>query len=223
MIVAMRWAFALLLMANIAFLVAMQLPQGKAGNESMAAHAPYLAEKIRLIANEETQHQQPLPAAAPAPAQICMEWGLAAQDLERAQTALKPLKLGENDVTVHETSGKSRSYWVYIPPLKSRQEANKRVEELKGLGIQDSFVMQDKNKWRYAVSLGLFSTEEGAAKHLAQMREKGVKSAQTRPRNLEGGHASLIIRASRENLEVELVKLKQNFPDSELKAVACAP
>jgi hypothetical protein len=222
MLVAMRWVFALLLLANIAFFLTMQLPQGTTGTESMAAHAPHLAEKIRLISEEEAQRQPSLPVAAPAPTRICMEWTLATQDLERAQSALKSLQLDENDIIQNRTSGKTGSYWVYIPPLKSKQEANKKVEELKGLGIQDSFVMQDNNKWRYAVSLGIFSSEEGAAKYLVQMREKGVKSAKIAPRGQEGEHASLIIRADREDLEVELVKVKQNFPDSTLKAVACA-
>ncbi len=223
MLVAMRWVFALLLLANIALFLTMQLPQGKAGTESMAAHAPYLAEKIRLVSEEEAQHLPPRPVTAPEPARICMEWTLATHELERAQAALKTLKLDEKDVTLNQASGKTSGYWVYIPPLKSRQEANKKVEELKALGVQDSFVMQDNNKWRYAVSLGIFSSEEGAAKYLAQMREKGVKSAKTTPRGQESEHASLIIRANREDLEFELVKVKQDFTDSTLKAVACEP
>lgn len=223
MLRSMRWLFALLLLANAALFGWMQLPQDKGGSESMSAHAPYHGEKIRLISDEEAQ-RQPAPAVVePTPTQICMEWGVPPQDLERAQAALKTLQLAESDVLVRKPAEKSASYWVFIPPLKSKQDANKKVEELKSLGVQDSFVMQDNNKWRYAVSLGVFSTEEAATKYLAQVREKGVKSAKTTPRDHEGGHASLVIKASRENLELELVKVKQDFPDSELKAVACAP
>lgn len=223
MLRTLRWLFVLLLLANAALFGWMQLPQDKGGSESMAAHAPYHGEKIRLISEEEAQ-RQPAPAATePATAQICMEWGFPPQDLERAQAAVKTLRLAEDDVSVRKPAEKSGNYWVYIPPLKSKQEANKKVEELKSLGVQDSFVMQDNNKWRYAVSLGLFSTEEAAAKYLGQVRDKGVKSAKTVQRDHEGGHASLVIKASRENLEMELVKLKQDFPGSELKAVACLP
>lgn len=223
MVRAMKWLFALLLLANAALFGWMQLPQDKVGSESMSAHAPYHGEKIRLISDEEAQ-RQPAPAVVePPPTQICMEWGVPHQDLERAQAALKTLQLAESDVLVRKPAEKSASYWVFIPPLKSKQDANKKVEELKALGVQDSFVMQDNNKWRYAVSLGVFSTEEAAAKYLAQVKEKGVKSAKTTPRDHEGGHASLVIKASRENLELELVKVKQNFPGSELKAAACLP
>lgn len=216
----MRWLFALLLLANSALFLVMQLPGEKTGGETTAQHAPFHAENIRLIA------EGALPPASPppAPAILCMEWGMfSGQELERARNALKTLPLGENDVSVRKSAEKHASYWVYVPPLKSRQEANRKVEELKALGIPDSFVMQDNNKWRHAVSLGIFSTEEGAARYLAQMQEKGVKSAKAGPRNPENGHASLLLRGSGELLETGLVKLKQDFPGSELKAVSCAP
>lgn len=218
MIVFARWIFTLLLIANIALFAAMQLPRDQAGSDTLASHAPYHAEKIRLIAEDEAP-----PAPAPVAAQVCLEWGLFAdQELVQAKAALEPLKLGDSDISVRSAPPKTSTWWVYIPPLKSKQDANKKVEELKGLGMQDSFVMQDNNKWRYAVSLGVFSTQEAANKYLAQIREKGVKSAQAAPRNQDGGHSSMIIKAAGANIEAELVKLKQDFPATELKAVPCS-
>lgn len=223
MVVAVRWIFALLLLGNIAFFAAMQLPQDKSGGDTLASHAPFQAEKIRLIAEDETPAAgSSQPAAAPVAPQVCLEWGLFAdQELAQAKAALKPLKLGDSDISVRSAPAKSSTYWVYIPPLKSKQDANKKVEELKGLGIQDSFVMQDNNQWRYAVSLGVFSTQEAADKYLAQIRDKSVKSAKAGPRNQDAGHSSMIIKAAGANIEAELVKLKQDFPASELKAVPC--
>lgn len=225
MVIAMRWVFALLLLGNIAFFAAMQLPQDKAGRDSMASHAPFHAEKVRLIAEDETPAASPAqPAAAPLAAQVCLEWGqFAEQDLARAKAALQALKLGEDDINVRSApAAKANNWWVYIPPQKSKQDANKKVEELKGLGVPDSFVMQDNNQWRYAVSLGVFSTQEAADKYLAQIREKGVRSAKTAPRNQDGSHASIVIKAGDSNIEAELVKLKQDFPATELKAVPCS-
>ncbi|MEN6587322.1 MAG: SPOR domain-containing protein [Sulfuricella sp.] len=220
----MRWVFALLLLGNIAFFAAMQLPQNKSSSEALASHAPVHAEKVRLIAEDETPAASASPPAATVPAapQVCLEWGLFAdQELTKAQAALGALKLGDSDISVRSVPAKSSTYWVYIPPLKSKQDANKKVEEIKGLGIQDSFVMQDNNQWRYAVSLGVFSTQEAADKYLAQIREKGVKSAKAAPRNQEGGHSSMIIKSAGANIEAELVKLKLDFPATELKAVPC--
>lgn len=218
----MKWIFTLLLLlGNIAFAVVMLLPQSRPGSDTMVGHAPYLAEKIRLMAEEEIQ--PPVPASV-APSQICLEWGLfTGQDISRAKTALKPLQLDEKDLTVRGAPEKTGTYWVYIPPLKSKQEAQKKVDELKSLGVEDSFVMQDNNKWRHAISLGVFSTEDAASKYLTQLRDKGVKSAKSGPRNLDDNHSSLLIRAAGANIETELVKLKQDFPGTELKAVPCSP
>ena len=83
--------------------------------------------------------------------------------------------------------------------------------------------MQDNNKWRHAISLGVFSTQEAADKYLAELRTKNnVKSAKSGPRTLEEGHASMLIKASGENLESDLVRLKLDFPGTELKAVPCS-
>lgn len=221
--VFMRWLFALLLIANIAFFAMMQLPQGDAGSDSMASHAPYHAEQIRLLAEADLTRAQPLAQPAPPP-RICLEWGMFSKaELARAQDALKPLQLGEDAITVRSVPEKASKYWVYIPPSKSRPEALKKQEELKGLGIEDSLVMQDNNKWRHAISLGVFSTQEAADKHLAELRTKyNVKSAKSGPRTLEDGHSSMLIKASGTNLEADLVKLKLDFPGTELKAVPCS-
>lgn len=219
----MRWLFALLLIANIAFFAVMQLPEGRPDSDPMASHTPYHAEKIRLLQEMELA---PAPAQQPAaPPQICLEWGVFSKpELDRAQSALQPLQLGEGAITLRSTAEKASKYWVYIPPFKSRPEALKKQEELKELGIEESLVMQDNNKWRHAISLGVFSTQEAADKYLAELRTKyNVKSAKSGPRTLDGGHSSMLIKASGTNLEADLVKLKQDFPGTELKAVPCSP
>jgi hypothetical protein len=90
------------------------------------------------------------------------------------------------------------------------------------LGIQDSFVMQENNKWRYAVSLGVFSSEEGASKYLALLRGRGVKSAAMAPRGQDGAHARLMLTLRKENQGAAVAKLVLDYPGSELKAVSCS-
>ncbi len=216
----MRWLFALLLLANLALFGAMQLPQGKNGSEPMAAHAPLHADKIRVVSDDEAR-RRPAPPP-PAPPQTCWEWGpMPDDDLARAQAALKALQLDDSNVTVQRSQAKSGSYWVYVPPLKTRQEANRKVEELKNRGIAESFVIQDNGKWHFAVSLGIFSSEDAASKYLAQVRDQGVKSARSGPRGAEAVRDTLTVKAARENLEADLEKLKADFPGSELKPLAC--
>lgn len=221
--VFMRWIFALLLIANVAFFVVMQMSQNNSGSDPMASHTPYHAEQVRLLPGTDLPQAQPL-APPSEPPLVCLEWGTFSKaELARAQEALKPLQLGEGTVSVHSGPEKTSKYWVYIPPLKSRAEAQKKQEELKDLGIEDSMIMQDNNKWRHAVSLGVFSTQEAADKYLADLRAKNnVKSAKSGPRTLDTGHSSLLIQTSGADFEADLVKLKQNFQGTELKAVPCS-
>jgi hypothetical protein len=224
MSVFMRWMFALLLIANIAFFTVMQLPQGNTGSDSMASHTPYHAEQIRLLPEADLAPAPPS-TQQETPPQICLEWGaFSKQTLARAQDALKPLQLEEGAITLRNGPEKTSKFWVYIPPLKSRPEAQKKQEELKELGIEDSLVIQDSNKWRHAISLGVFSTQAAADKYLAELRTKhNVKSAKAGPRSLEDGPSSMIIKASGADFEAGLVKLKQDFPGTEIKAVPCSP
>lgn len=210
----------MLLLGNIAFAVVTQLPRNSSGTEPLSAHAPFHAEKIRLVSEEDIPPPVQPVSAAP---QVCLEWGLfAKRDIALVKTALQPLELDESKLVLLDAPEKANSYWVYIPPLKSRQDAQKKVDELKTLGVEDSFVMQDANKWRHAISLGVFSTVDAAEKYLLTLREKGVKSAKSGPRNPEGGLARLVIRSGGANIEAQLVKLKQEFPGTELKAVPCS-
>ena len=218
-----KWLFALLLLANVALLPLMQVLPGKERGEPLSAHLPVRGEEVRVVSEDEVRS---LPAAPPPaiPAPICLEWGVFGGDaLVAVRSALKPLDLGDQAVSEREVPGKASSYWVYIPPLKSKQDAQKKVEEIRRLGIQDSFVMQDNNKWRYAVSLGLYSTEAGAAKYLAQLQQKGVKSARIEPRSQGEPRYTLLIKSVLPNLETDLAKVKQGFPGSELKTIGCPP
>jgi hypothetical protein len=74
---------------------------------------------------------------------------------------------------------------------------------------------------QHAISLGIFSTAEAAAKYLDQLRAKGVKSAISGPRTQEIDATVFQFKDSGEAMTAQLAKLKLDFPDSELKAVEC--
>jgi len=74
---------------------------------------------------------------------------------------------------------------VFIPPQANRAAALKKTAELKSLGIDDYFILQDEGKMRWALSLGVFSSEEAARSRLEALRAKGVRSAQTGEREAQ--------------------------------------
>lgn len=78
-------------------------------------------------------------------------------------------------------AGESNGWWVYIPALPGKPEADKKAGELRDLGVTDFFIVQDGTS-RHAISLGIFSSEKGGNDRLAELKAKGVRSAVIGPR-----------------------------------------
>ena len=149
-----------------------------------------------------------------------MEWGeFSGADLARAAAALDGSGLGRL-VTQHQIE-RSSGYWVYLPPRPNRAETDKKIAQLKSLGIEEYHVVQEAGKWQHAISLGLFRTGEAAQKFLDKIREKGVKSATMSER---AGKIALTLFALKNpdaGTVAKMAELHAGFPGSELKAVAC--
>lgn len=220
----MKMTFFVLLAVNMVLFALFQLGGTRSG-EPMKGHESFQAEKIRLVseaaikARKEPETEAALPPVAAAPLQ-CLEWGaIAGGELGRAKLALQQLKLWEK--ASMRKMEKATGYWVFVPPRKSLAEAQKKVEELKRFGITEIFILLESTPWRYAVSLGVFSTEEAAVKYLAQLREKGVRSAESAPRNRETDASIFMLKNLESGLVAAAAKLKPDFPGSEIKIVDC--
>ena len=161
------------------------------------------------------------PAESGANAQVCLEWGdFSGADLNRATTALSAMQLG-NNLGKRQVDQVIR-YWVYIPPLKSKAAAQKKVAQLKARGIEEYFILQDADPWRNAISLGVFKTEEAAQNFLDVLRAKDVRSARVGARAGKQKATIFILNSVSSATEARLTSLKKDFPGSELKNVPCA-
>ena len=113
-------------------------------------------------------------------------------------------------------------YWVYIPPKATLELAQAKVEELKALGIVETFIVQDA-PWKYAISFGMFKDETLADKLLLDLRKHGVKTAIKGDRNQNKENVTFYIsNMTPESLE-QVDKIKSNFKKAELAAVTCTP
>ena len=92
-------------------------------------------------------------------------------------------------------------FWVYIPPLANRRAAEKKVSELKSLGVTEYFIVQESGPNNLAISLGLFSTSEAAESYLANLRDKGVRSARFSERSNRPVAMSLELRGPGSGVE----------------------
>jgi hypothetical protein len=169
---------------------------------------------------------KPVPPAEPKSATAapvaCLEWGIfAGPGVARAEIALAQLALapGQVERVVIDAGG----YWVHIPPLRTRSEADRKVGELRDLGVTEFFVVQDAGPWRNAISLGIFRTEEGAQTFLAGLRKRGVRSAIVARREDFLKQVAFYVREPSEATVAQLTLIQQEFPDSEIRAGACPP
>ncbi len=153
------------------------------------------------------------------PQPVCYEWGsFAAPDVVRAKAALDRLAL--EVTTIKHTPQEAIRYWVYIPPLKSPEAAQSKVDEIRQQGVEESFIIQEP-QWRNAISLGVFRDETLANKMLEDLHTRGVKSAIKGIRNRNGEQTGYQIRNMTPAQQSELDRLKPDFPGIDLKQIEC--
>lgn len=112
---------------------------------------------------------------------ICLTWRpLPLVDADRL-SALLAKRFVDYKVTRKLAASESNGWWVFIPAQPSKAEAEKKSTELRELGVTEFFIVQDELN-RNAISLGVFSSEKGGQDKLAELKAKGVRSAQVAPR-----------------------------------------
>jgi len=161
----------------------------------------------------------PAPAAPPPPI-ACLEWGsFSPAEASRAAQRLDALALGAR--LAQYRGEEAANWWVHIPPQANRAAALRKAAELRKLGVEDFFVVQEDSKLQYAISLGVFKTEEAAQARLEDLRRKGVRTARVGPRETSVQKVYFAVRDVPEALASRLEELRRDFAGSELKA--CPP
>ncbi len=144
----------------------------------------------------------------------CVEFsGIPAADLPSAREAFAALHLGER-LTERPGEGVSR-YWIYVPAAPDRRTAEATAAQLRRQGVRDLSIRPDN-----AISLGVFSTEDGARRFFAALQAKGVKGAQLGPFGKERD-VSMLVREPDTPTVARLAILQRDYPSSQLRAVPC--
>ena len=182
-------------------------------------------EKLRIVQESELAKVPPPVAAKPKPAPpppppeptplACLEWGsFSPADAERAAQRLEPLALGARlaQYRGEETAG----WWVYIPPQANRAAAQKKAAELKKLGVEEYFVVQEEGRQRWALSLGVFRTEDAAKARLEALRARGVKSAAVGQRETRVPKLWFQVRTVEPALHTRLQEIAKEFEGATL-------
>ncbi|MGS0740377.1 SPOR domain-containing protein [Glaciimonas sp. GG7] len=182
------------------------------------------ADKIKLVpaidpdahpAAAESAPTETAPAAAPVTISACTEIGnfsagearrFASQWSELAPT----VPIGRREIK------EIGSYRVYLPSLGSKEAADKKIEELRGLGIKDFFVITDAPNIRYGISLGILKTEEAAQTQVAMLGKKGLVGTRIEPRNATMGKVAFQLRDLNTQSKAAFDKIVANFTGKEI-------
>lgn len=152
----------------------------------------------------------PLPRQVPDVADSIACFAYAGLDETQVQT-LESLSRGASpDVSTSvQMIDPPSAWWVRIPPVASRQAAERKIAELRGLGITDYFIVREPGPHQNAISLGLFRTESSARQHLADLEARRVRGAEIAARNpavyqivVSGPGSALAILAERLSSEL---------------------
>ena len=139
-----------------------------AGNNANNSPALALAATKSAADAAKTIQQSPQPVSLD-----CLEWGpIPAKRADDAQLRLSKLKLG-NRLSYQDIAANNGPYWVYLPPLPSRQAANEKVAELQDLGIHDISVAPN-GQWQNAISMGLYSNQAAARARVDSLQNKDI-------------------------------------------------
>lgn len=193
---------------------------GKAGDKVADKPADKPAEKPsdKTTAKPGAASQKAAETKAP---QRCLQWhDLAAADADRLERLVAERFAGASRArSVPPVVAASAGWWVFIPPLANRAEAERKASELKRLAVPEFFIVQEAGANRLAISLGIFSTEEAANERLNELREKGVRSARVGERNTSPRGATLEVRISDSDFEALRLAAAQTLPAA--RASAC--
>jgi hypothetical protein len=175
----MRAVFLLLVLANVGFFAWARYytPSG----ESVPLARQVDPDKLKIVPPRDMPPLSLSQKMAGPAVTGCLEWGsFSLAEAPRAEKALEPLGLGSR--LGQRRTEEAAGWWVYIPPQASRQAALKKAAELKSLAVDDYFIVQEEGEFHWALSLGVFRTEEAAQARLTTLRDQGVRSAQVGPR-----------------------------------------
>ncbi len=194
----MRTLVFLLVLANLLFFAWTQgYFVSTSSPDALREQQQLLADQVRIVPDGEspakagTVEKTEKPPEKKAP-DSCLLWeGLPVTDADRLEGLLEE-KFSAFRASRSSAAGNG-TYWVYIPPLANKQDADRKAAELKRFGAPEFFIVQDAGPNRLAISLGIFSSEVAANEHLEALRAKGIKSARVGERSSKAALASVEI------------------------------
>ena len=222
----LKFVFGALLVANLAMFM---IERGEpAGHEPARMKNQLNPDRIRLLPATATAPApaSDAPAAPVAPtattvtsaatstAGACIEL-VSFTAAEAGRFEARMAELGLADRASRRDVPTPSSYMVMIPPQGSREAADAKTEELRRLGITDTFIIQDNSPRRWGIALGTFRTDEAAQAHLAAMSRRGVRTARVEQFGTGPARIAIQLRGLDAAAEAQVTRARAEFPRQE--------
>ncbi|KQT34136.1 SPOR domain-containing protein [Methylophilus sp. Leaf414] len=187
-------------------------PPTEAGTPAAPVTESKVADKKDPVKTAETR---------PAAPGVCYEW--SSFNTARVNEAVNLAQQLNIKTQVGQTvyGPENIRYWIYKPPMATAEAAQTKADELRKLGVEDFFIVQDDPKWRNAISFGVFRDEKLADKLMEDLKAKGVRLLIKSTRNGGQGQAAIKLQHVNAQQFSSLQKSQSQFPDAVLKEIPC--
>jgi hypothetical protein len=134
------------------------------------------------------------------------------ENLVRTLTSAKAVALKLDK----EATTEGGNYLVYLASSATLREAQRKLFELKRVGVEDVALIGDGDlKW--AISLGVFGTEEAGKNRIQQLSRIGIPGGKVAPRSALVNRVALKVKVSDIELKAALLALSSSTLGAEAK------
>jgi len=216
----MRWMFLWLVVLNLFYYVWHQQRAPLRVTEIAPLTMPQDAKRdIRLLSESNKPSRRDTVIAQPAEA-VCLFLGSfdRAEDAASVEQRLLSLDIQSRVQSMDAAAG--IDYWVYLPPLASRQASLRQLRELQARKI-DSYIIT-QGDLANGISLGIFPRSDSAQSVMQRLRDSGYVPFL---RELTRAHRSFWVRISPQSRRLAddalLQRLAVDFKGLEQQLMPC--
>lgn len=195
----MKTVFVILFLLNIIVFIAMPFFSEKKPN---AAPTMLNAEKIILLPVNND----------------CLEWGNFYE--EQIQYADNVMKETYPELSYEwENVGAALKYWLVIPALPNKEATNRMINKLRNFGIASFRVKKTEERWKNAISLGIYDDKQQAIKQLEEIEKKGISNAVIEDYEVE--LKKIVIDQSNFTIKEQLQKTAEQLEGTQIISIQC--
>lgn len=216
----MRWMFLWLVVLNLFYYVWHQQQAPLRVTEIAPLNMAQDSKRdIRLLSESSAQPRREVAEVQPVEA-VCLFLGSFEQMADASAVEQRLLSLDIQSRVQSMDAAAGVDYWVYLPPLASRQASLRQLRELQARKI-DSYIIT-QGDLANGISLGIFPRSDSAQSVMQRLRDAGYEPSL---RELTRAHRSFWVRISPQSRRLAddslLQRLAFDFKGLEQQLMPC--